>query len=1408
MLTDTRIPSISMLLTTNNLKTMKRITNILLTFIMAVCAVSCSFDESGLDNRLEAVKERIEALQSRIDEANSQVESLGLLTSGNVVTSVDKNSDGSYVLTYLDSNNESKTMVIAAMDQMINVPVIGVRKDDNGLYYWTVTVGGETKDIIVDGKPVPAAGKTPVISVDEQGYWTVNGERILNENGVPVEAKDGNTAIFKSISTDADGNLSVALGNGTMLTIPVQNSLNLSVSSALNLTISNLAQTLKIGYDVTGSKAEGAIVAIAEAKSVTASLDKTAKEVSVSFGSTFESGHLILMATDLDKVTVLRPIFFDKAKETKILISTADDLMNFAKCVNAQDGTENMDVYLEKDIDMSSVSNWTPIGNGTFSGTAVSGAAFKGTFYGKNHTIKGLKMVIPADAPAGTTCGLFGVISGATVKDVNIGEGSAFTSSSAKMTCGGAVAGAVVNSTLDHCSSLASFDISGGADNVGQRFGGVAGSVYSAGEIAAQVVNCTNFGAFKSVNKTNSKNGGTAFSIGGVVGFAESASTALRTMVKSCDNYGAMNVQASRNAGVVATLNKNATVEDCKNYGEITNTDTKATNTRVAGIVSALNIQTSAINCVNKGNVTFAVAGNTTQGYAAGIVGQTNDASCVVDGCENYGMVRSDIFNATDPLKKFIAIIVANTNNKTCTVRNNKVGGKIGPYSDDSKVVAITAENFSDYVFFAAKTKPSIATGNVFAGEILTKGIASAQDFMDFAAAVNAGESLEKWQDEAGGINLLNDIDMSSVKDWIPIGNATFVNSKNVLTVTGPMFTGKFNGQGYKIRNFKMHSTVAAKGGTFGLFGVIGPGAVVENFTFESTCSLLVESSGIETSHGVIAGLVYDGTVRDVHSYAPMTFRSETGVKNKAQFMSLIGYAFTENQDIIIDSVDNFGEIVAENRDGNDQGGAATFHIAGILGFGTSTVGTQHFVTVSDCTNEGNMTSATCRTAGICAAANRRTKLVNCINRGNQFNTCPGPDKGRIANIVCNVANVSSLTGCINYGDIISTSSARTGGIANLANNCEFSRCANYGKVQTDNQYRGLFWGYNNGLASWSNCIAGGTVGTYNGGEGVDDEYTDEAKENYLGKQGASKSTLTDITYLVGTKEPELPSESNAKLKILFIGNSFTKDAVEHLPGMLAAAGIKDIKLYHMYYGGRRIFEYTNGYTTSVDYHCYRCENGATSWTDVTGHSLHEIVSSDKWDIVTIQEHTGRAVAWDWTESQRAAVQGLVDKVKADCPEKTPDFYFIMSQAYHYMNKIATADRGQKNFTTTEEMYDVIVSMTKKLMDDVPFKDVIATGTCLQNLRTSSLNNSMCLTRDGYHMDYGISRYAAACMMFEKLISPSFDNVKLDTNAYRYNVSNTTSGSYSTPVTDANAPIALQAARYALEKPYVVTDMK
>ena len=47
----------------------------------------------------------------------------------------------------------------------------------------------------------------------------------------------------------------------------------------------------------------------------------------------------------------------------------------------------------------------------------------------------------------------------------------------------------------------------------------------------------------------------------------------------------------------------------------------------------------------------------------------------------------------------------------------------------------------------------------------------------------------------------------------------------------------------------------------------------------------------------------------------------------------------------------------------------------------------------------------------------------------------------------------------------------------------------------------------------------------------------------------------------------------------------------------------------------------------------------------------------------------------------------------------------------------------------------------------------------------------------------------------------------MDGNSFRYNVSNTSTSQYSTPVTSTNAPIAIQAARYAIQKPFEITDM-
>lgn len=284
--------------------------------------------------------------------------------------------------------------------------------------------------------------------------------------------------------------------------------------------------------------------------------------------------------------------------------------------------------------------------------------------------------------------------------------------------------------------------------------------------------------------------------------------------------------------------------------------------------------------------------------------------------------------------------------------------------------------------------------------------------------------------------------------------------------------------------------------------------------------------------------------------------------------------------------------------------------------------------------------------------------------------------------------------------------------------------------------------------------------------------------------------------------EPDADIASEAAYRVFFIGNSFTKDAVEHLPGILNAAGLDNVLLVHMFYPGRTVPEYNNGWDTVTDYHCYICNPGETDWTDISNKSIAHVAACAKWDVVTIQEHTGKQLAWGWTEAEKTAVTGLKDKIVAaqTALGASPKLYYILSQAYFDLGKAQNVTRP---FATTAEMWTVISAHAKTAVEQCGFDGVISTGAMFQNLRTTGYNNDIGLTRDGYHMDYGLARYGAACTVFESIIGPQNGNVTMDGNTYRYDA--TAAG--TTPVTDESAPVAILAARGAIAKPYEVTDL-
>jgi len=401
-------------------------------------------------------------------------------------------------------------------------------------------------------------------------------------------------------------------------------------------------------------------------------------------------------------------------------IASAADLKEFASLVKSGgDLTKFMVdgvVVLGIDIDLGG-EEWAPIGAGsvTTAGVITEGdVPFTGIFDGKGHTVDNFKVNVAADAASGYAAGLFGILSGATVKNVVIGSKAVFDGKSAKLSYIGGVAGFALNSTVEGCTNKASLSLTAATDNIRECLGGIVGEMYTEADKASYIKNCINEGTVTSTNTVNTKNGGTGLSVAGIVGFSDGAAF---NYIQNCTNKVAISAQATRLAGIVASANKNTKVEDCVNEGKISGTDVKASNSRIAGICSAGSDNDVFTRCINRGDIVFDKSGDSTHGYAAGILGQSNNP-LTIDACENYGSILSDMFKAGTV---YMGSILGNANKKAATIKNCKVGGKVGPLTEDDthKVVTLTADNFASYITLANGdySKSCIFENNVFGNQ-------------------------------------------------------------------------------------------------------------------------------------------------------------------------------------------------------------------------------------------------------------------------------------------------------------------------------------------------------------------------------------------------------------------------------------------------------------------------------------------------------------------------------------------------------------------------------------------------------------------------------------------------------------------------------------------------------------------
>ena len=260
-----------------------------------------------------------------------------------------------------------------------------------------------------------------------------------------------------------------------------------------------------------------------------------------------------------------------------------------------------------------------PMG-GNFTPVGTSSRPFSGTIEGNGKLISGY------NAPAGQYGGLFGYISGATLRNFTVNPGTINGDATDK----GAVVGYMTGSTLSGITT------SGGVVWGHGYIGGIVGRA----EGTSSIINCTNLG-------TKVYNNGSTAGTGGVLGYANGTIT-----VTGCKNYGTTSTTSANNnttynvffsndtardgwGGIVGYSNSMLTLSGCENRASlIWKEDDSGHNNfyAIGGIVGKMN-NGSIASSKNFGNI---YGGKLTGGIVGEVIG-----GATVSQCYNAGPVQT-----------------------------------------------------------------------------------------------------------------------------------------------------------------------------------------------------------------------------------------------------------------------------------------------------------------------------------------------------------------------------------------------------------------------------------------------------------------------------------------------------------------------------------------------------------------------------------------------------------------------------------------------------------------------------------------------------------------------------------------------------------------------------------------------
>ena len=248
------------------------------------------YDDSALRNDLNDLENRVAKLEELCKQMNTNISSLqkivDALQDNLSISKVEQISDG-YIIHFSDGS----TATIKNGKNSEDAPIIGVKKDTDGIYYWTLDgewltdeKGNKVKAQGTDGKDGVDGedgtngkdGITPqlkiengrwMLSMDNGKTWTDIGQATGadgtdGEDG--VDGKDGTNGIFKSVTEDND-NVYFTLEDDSVITIPKSDNSKFAIAfDTTDIAILNGGESKTISYTITDATKNTVVKAIAQ----------------------------------------------------------------------------------------------------------------------------------------------------------------------------------------------------------------------------------------------------------------------------------------------------------------------------------------------------------------------------------------------------------------------------------------------------------------------------------------------------------------------------------------------------------------------------------------------------------------------------------------------------------------------------------------------------------------------------------------------------------------------------------------------------------------------------------------------------------------------------------------------------------------------------------------------------------------------------------------------------------------------------------------------------------------------------------------------------------------------------------------------------------------------------------------